>query len=131
MNLLDFVRRNEFLTKVFPNGLEESVYIGQIVFDVEGRLSIKIHTHQKPAVDVGKWGAWGKDFNVLVIELNGTGCDDINIVNWKKASYAKLNIVCEKGKKFISQQGDDWSVNIEFDDFIFQGFSNYIDGDKD
>ncbi|MGP1086003.1 hypothetical protein ACJ8LB_22210, partial [Serratia sp. CY58181] len=56
MNLLDFVRRNEFLKKVFPNGLEESVYIGQIVFDVEGRLSVKIHTHQKPAVDVSKWG---------------------------------------------------------------------------
>jgi hypothetical protein len=56
MNLFDFVRRNEFLTKVFPNGLEGSVYIGQIVFDVEGRLSVKIHTHQKPAVDVSKWG---------------------------------------------------------------------------
>jgi len=126
MNILDFVRRKEFLAKIYPGGLVDDVYLGQIMLDVQGRISLNIHTKQKPALDVAKWGVWGKDYDVVVIELNGSGCTDINISNWNLASYAKLNLLSKESGRYLHQKKDGWEISLNFDDFIFQKCSIYI-----
>ncbi|WP_261091890.1 immunity 50 family protein [Serratia quinivorans] len=128
MNLINFIRRNNFLLTLFPSGFTDPVFLGQINLDVQGRLSINIHTQQKPELEVGKWGVWGTDYDVIVINIKGTGCKDINIANWKSVSYEKLTILDLDGKRYIHQKGYDWEVKLEFDDFIFQDCSTYIDG---
>jgi len=128
MNLFNFIRRKEFLDKIYPEGIINDVYLGQIMLDVQGRLSLNIHIKQKPAIDVCKWGVWGKDYDVVVIELNGSGCSNINISNWNLASYDKLNVLNKEGKRYLYQKKDSWEVSLDFDDFIFQKCSVYIDG---
>ncbi|HAS6364006.1 TPA: hypothetical protein RQJ98_004298 [Vibrio vulnificus] len=59
MNFFSFIRRDEFIKKLFPQGLTDDVYLGQIKLDVEGRMSINVHTKQKPEIEVKKWGKWG------------------------------------------------------------------------
>lgn len=127
MNISEFIRRNEFLDKIFPGGLIGDVYIGQIKLDVEGRISLNIHTRQKPALDVNKWGRWGTDYNIIVVELHGSGCSDITIRNWKMASFGELHFIVQYGQKYLHQKGSDWEIFFDFDDFIFQRCSVYID----
>lgn len=127
MNLFSYVTRSEFIKKLFPNGLSEDVYLGQIILDVEGRISINIHTKQKPDIEVKKWGKWGVNYNVVVIGLSGVGCDDISINNWSVSGYSNLKIVEDNGSKYLSQSGEEWSLKIKFEDFIFQHCEVYID----
>lgn len=127
MNFFSFIRRDEFIKKLFPQGLTDDVYLGQIKLDVEGRLSINVHTKQKPEIEVKKWGKWGENYNVIVLVLNGTGCDNISIDNWSSFGYSKLNIIEDYDSRYISQSGENWKLKIKFDEFIFQHFEVYID----
>jgi len=127
VNISDFIRRSEFLDKIFPDGLDRDVHIGQINLDMEGRISLNLHTRQKPAVEVNKWGRWGTDYNIIVVELNGTGCSDIAIRNWKLASFGEIHFIIQDGQKVLHQKGGDWEINFDFDDFIFQRCSVYIE----
>ena len=62
MNIVDVVSENLFLKKLFPYGLHDEMLLGQIGFALEGRLSLNVLTRQRPAIEVEKWGAWGKDY---------------------------------------------------------------------
>lgn len=127
MNFFSFIRRDEFIKKLFPQGLIDDVYLGQIKLDVEGRMSINVHTKQKPEIEVKKWGKWGENYNVIVLVLNGTGCDNISIANWGSVGYSKLNIIEDHDSRYISQSGENWKLKIKFEDFIFQHCEVYID----
>ncbi|OXX48266.1 hypothetical protein B9J93_05105 [Vibrio sp. V17_P4S1T151] len=127
MNFFSFIRRDEFIKKLFPQGLIDDVYLGQIKLDVEGRMSINVHTKQKPEIEVKKWGKWGENYNVIVLVLNGTGCDNISIDNWASVGYSKLNIIEDHDSRYISQSGENWKLKIKFEDFIFQHCEVYID----
>lgn len=126
MQLLEIVRDKHFLARLFPYGLIDEVYLGQLSLDVTGRISLTIHTKQKPAIEIKKWGVWGEDYDVIAIELTGTGCGDIAIQNWKTVDYSLAVITEENGKRVLRQNGDDWSIYIEFEDFLLQGCSTYI-----
>jgi len=118
---------NVFLEKIFPNGLVDPVFIGQIGFDVDGRISLNIHTKQKPSIETEKWGVWGKNYNVIVIKLNGICKDSAIIKNWKKAEYAPLSIGNNGETLIISQMGQDWNIELECIALIFNGCSTYIE----
>ncbi|MBA0165418.1 hypothetical protein H0255_20005 [Pectobacterium versatile] len=127
MNLLDFVRRKEFLLTLFPDGLIDEVYIGQINLDVNGRVSINVHTRQKPVLEVKEWGVWGRDYNVIVIELNGSGCEGLSVNNWRSVGYQKLEFLEGDNNNYLYQKSMGWDLKIGFDDFIFQRCNVYID----
>ncbi|MFJ7888348.1 hypothetical protein ACIQYL_09690 [Lysinibacillus xylanilyticus] len=127
MDILELINTNVFLKRLFPNGLTEPVYIGQIGFDVEGRMSVNIHTKQKTAIEVSKWGNWGVDYNVIVIKLNGLCRDSASLKNWKNAGYEKLTIDKNIETFIISQQGSNWSIELECDALIFNECSIYTD----
>jgi L-alanine-DL-glutamate epimerase-like enolase superfamily enzyme len=66
------------------------LFIGQLGLNVAGMFSMNIHTRQKPAVEIAKWGMHGRNYDVIVIELLGSGARNINIENWINADYAFL-----------------------------------------
>jgi len=125
---------NVFLTKLFPDGLTDPVCLGQILFGLQGRfyLNLNIHIKQKPSIEVDKWGEWGKDYNVIVIRLNGT-CKDSAIKNWGNADYAPISIDTRGDTLVISQTGFDWSIELICccSGFILDGFEAYYDDEAE
>lgn len=127
MNIMEFIDRRFILEKIFPQGLVEEVYLGRIMLSGYGDISINIHTRQQPAIPVEKWGIWGTDYNVIALELDGAGCNDATIKNWSHADYSKLHVSERDGKHYLYQTGAGWSVELDFDSFIYQRCSRYID----
>lgn len=116
-----------FIEGLYPHGLGE-VLVGQFGLDI-GRFSINIHIYVEPAKKVPKWGVWGKDYNVLVLEFLGDGLTDIKIDNW--SGFGKAQLRCRKdGNKYgLYQKGVDWNFEVLFGMLSFQRSSTYIDGD--
>ena len=83
MNLIDAVSRNHFLKELYPDGLIEDMLIGYLGFDCDNRFSLNLHSKQRPAKEVIKWGCWGESYNVVVICLLGQWVKDIKISNWE------------------------------------------------
>lgn len=126
MNLIDVISRNHFLKEIFPEGLQASLLIGQIGFDLGNRFSLNIHTKQRPAKAIAKWGAWGKDYDTVVICMLGQLVGDIVISNWDQVDYAQL--ICEQigDRHLISTRNEGWEVQLSFGSLVFQECRTYI-----
>lgn len=126
---LECTGNNHFIDGLYPNGFGE-VLIGQFGLDL-GHFSINIHIFVEPAKKIPKWGVWGSDYNVLVLEFLGDGLSDIKIDNW--SGFKKAQLQCHKdGNKFgLCQKGADWNFEVLFGMLTFQRSSTYIDGDRD
>lgn len=82
MNIIDCITRNEFLKKLYPNGLPNKLIVGRVELFNEDRIYLHLEIDQKPDIDVAKWGAWNKDYNVVSIELICQFIESIDVVNW-------------------------------------------------
>jgi hypothetical protein len=124
MNIIESIDNNLFLKKIFPEGIGDAL-IGQFGLD-RGRFSVNIHTHAKPAKETHKWGIWGKNYNVIVIELLGEGLTQIEIQNWDK--FESMLIHCDKNEDdiTISSGRDDWAFKVCCKSLTFQKCSTYI-----
>jgi hypothetical protein len=124
MNIIDCIDNNTFLKSIFPAGIEEGL-IGQFGLD-QGRFSIKIHTKTKPAKLVAKWGVWGEDYDVIVIEMLGTGLMQIDIQNWDK--YEIASITCKKNEMELqlTYGANDWAFRLKCRGLAFQKCNTYI-----
>jgi hypothetical protein len=127
MNIIDCIDGNLHLKTLFPNGIVGDILLGQIGFDVDGRISLNIHTRQKPAIEVAKWGKWGEQFNVIVVRLLGRGGDHVAIRNWRKAEFKTYAIGKNEDTFLISQHGEDWDIELTFSSLLFQGYDVYTD----
>ncbi|MDH7461386.1 hypothetical protein QEG73_08845 [Chitinophagaceae bacterium 26-R-25] len=128
MDLIELVYSNIFLKRLFPAGISEPVFIGQINFDVGPRMSVHIHTKQRPAIEIDKWGKWGVDYDIVVIHLHGFCRGLACLKNWKNADYAPLIVTGNAETLTISQRGTNWSIELECESLIFNGCSTYING---
>lgn len=125
MNLLETISRNNFLKELYPEGLAEEVLIGHLGFDVGNRFSLNIHTKQRPAKDIAKWGVWGNDYDTVVICLLGQRVQDITISNWDRVGFADL--ICEtRGDcHSISSRGENWHIGLSYRSLVFQECRTY------
>lgn len=116
---------HQFVESLYPNGLGQ-VLIGQFGLD-QGRFNINLHVYTKPAKTVPKWGVWGENYNVLVLEFTGDGFVDIKIDNWN--GFRKAEVVCSKIKRgfHLYQVGSDWKFELVFGMLSFQRGSTYTD----
>ncbi|UOD32154.1 hypothetical protein INH39_11060 [Massilia violaceinigra] len=126
MNIFDFITTNLFLSNLFPQGLEGDVLLGQLSFSVKGQMALNIHTQQKPAIETAKWGTWGEDYNVIVLQLSGHGGRYLHMENWWHADFAPVNRIEENGIWMLTQRGDNWSIKMDLDDLILQRCSTYL-----
>lgn len=127
MNAIDMIYSNLFLKKLFPEGLPKLVYIGPFELSEAGRFSMSIHTRQKPAIEVAKWGVHGRDYDVIAINISGSGATHINIENWVNSGFAifdfSKNCQCIR----ITARETDWSFDVTVESLSFQGCSVYIE----
>jgi len=129
MNIINSIYNNIFLEKIFPDGLEPMVLIGNVHFDLNKKISLSIHTKQRPGVEVEKWGLWGKDYNVIVIEVYGIACDTTILRGWNDVNYGNISISQNADGFLLSHSGDLWDIKIQSQVFCFERCSTYIDGD--
>jgi hypothetical protein len=127
MNLLDAVYHRDFLDKIFPRGLTESFMIGQIEIDPFGMSSIKIHTQQRPAIEVKKWGVWGERYNTIVIVLSSSGVKELSVKDVSHASYAPSALSKVENNYRLTQYSSVWSVEMVFEYLTFDRCEVYMD----
>lgn len=127
MNIINLIHNNHFLKKIFPDGLSNFVYIGQFGLDDAGGFSMNIHTRQKPALEIVKWGVHGRNYDVVVIKLLGSGAKNINIENWINAEFAFFDFSKEGDNIRISASEVDWAFNVTVGSLGFQSCSTYIE----
>ena len=128
MNIVEMIYNNTFLKELFPEGLESAVLIGQISFDLNKKISLNIHTKQKPMKEIKKWGLWGKDYDVVVIEIYGIACNTTTLNNWDNVAYGVLSISEDSDKFILSHSGDSWDIKIQSQVFCFERCHTYLDG---
>lgn len=124
MGIIDYIDNNKHLKTLFPHGVEE-VLVGQFGLD-QGRFSLNLHVYTKPAQETPKWGIWGRDYDVIVIQLLGVGLGEINIRNWDNFKSGVLT--CEKrdGTLFLSYDVDECAFKISCRGLALQKCSTYI-----
>lgn len=127
MNIIDLIHRNLFLKKIFPDGLSTDVYIGPFELREAGGFSMSIHTRQKPAIPIAKWGEHGSNYDVITIQLSGNGATRVNIDNWENAKFALFIFTQEDESIHITANEADWTFDIVVETLIFQGCSTYIE----
>lgn len=126
MNVIDAISRDHFLKELFPDGLTEEVLFGHLGFDLGDRFSLNIHTKQRPAKEISKWGQWGSEYDVVVICLLGRRATNIKISNWEHASFAKLECFSTGETFTIDLHKDDWELGFSFRSLVFQECRTYM-----
>jgi len=120
MNLVELVD-NKFLKAIYPNGINGHILIGQISLDIADQVLLSIHVSQSPNKEVAKWGEWGKDYNVIVINVLAQFISKVEIINWQDVNHSLLEIVLkENGVYSISSRGSNWNITIDFKSLTFQ-----------
>ena len=129
MNILNVIDNNLFLKKLYPNGLF-NFYIGRIELSTFNRLTIVFHLREKPAINIVKWGEWGKEYNIITTELIGSDIKKIQINNWQNNNQDVCN--CKITKiigDYISLifSGRDWSVEFILKSLLLQRNTIYLE----
>lgn len=125
MNIIDAISRNHFLKDIYPTGLTEGVMIGHVGFDLDDRFSLNIHTKQRPAKEIPKWGQWGEDYNVVVICLLGVQIRNIEISHWDRTSFSPMHCTAA-GKNYTISIGElEWKISLTFSSLVFQECHTY------
>lgn len=127
MNIIDCIARNKFLKDLFPDGLQGDILIGHFGIDIGDRFSLVLHTKQRPNKEIVKWGVWGKDYDVITINLLGTGVDAVEIINWRGMKFGQVKCELIAQKVHLSSEGCYWRFAISYESVIFQGCNVYID----
>lgn len=127
MNIIEIIERNQFLKTLFPDGLTTKIVLGKLELRMDDRITLNIYTQQKPAKENHKWGVWGKDYNTIVIQIDGFYLKNIEVNNWQNAKPCMPETTIVEDIKKIIFKGDDWFVNIEVTSLIFQSCNTYED----
>ena len=127
MNVIDLIHRNFFLKKIFPDGLSEFVYIGPFGLSEAGGFSMSIHTRQKPAMEIAKWGAHGRDYDVIMINLLGSWATNINIENWVNSEFAVFDFSQSGENIHVSAREASWAFDVTVGTLIFQSCITYVE----
>lgn len=124
MDVIDCIDNNLFLKKIFPEGIKNFL-IGQFSLD-QGQFTLKIHTRLKPAVETAKWGSWGKNYDVIVLEMIGVGIREVEINNWNGFDFAEATCSRQGNNLLIELSGIDWSFTLSCLALTYQRGSTYI-----
>jgi hypothetical protein len=133
-NIIDITNKNEFLKKIYPNGLSD-IKLGRINLYFENKIEFSIYTNQKPAFSPDKWGVFGKNYTTVVLFFSGHFLKNIQIHNWQNNKLENCDVeIIEKNENLEQKKvycikiiGKDWNVLLELEDIIFQSSSVYID----
>ena len=129
MNILDFVDNSTFLKKLYPKGLLR-FYIGSIALS-QNRITLVLHEETAPAIQVEKWGVWGKDYSIITFEFIGLPLHKATIDNWQnnREDVEFISTIFVKDDLLhIQFKGVDWEVEVVLSSLVFQRNSTYLKG---
>ncbi|WP_317643517.1 hypothetical protein [Bombiscardovia apis] len=127
MKFIDYITRNDFLKKLYPNDLPNKLVIGRIELLDTDKIYLCVKTTQKPFIDIAKWGCWGKDYNAVSIELIGQFIKDVNISNWTGSkSLFDFSFSAENNIININFINNDVEVNFLLGGVVFQSCSVFL-----
>jgi hypothetical protein len=129
LNIIDVINKSEFfLKKVFPTGIT-NVQLGRIDLTFQNKIEIYIYTNQEPAFSPEKWGKWGVNYTTIVIRLSGHFLKNVQINNWQNNKLEDCIIKTKKDSNIIDLSffGQEWKVQIELENLIYQESTVYID----
>ncbi|MCT2385939.1 immunity 50 family protein [Erwinia pyrifoliae] len=126
MNIVELME-NKFIHSLYPHGIKGNVLIGQLSLDIADQVMLSVHTSQTPDKVVAKWGVWGKDYNVIVINVLAQFISKVEINNWQSIKPSPLVIdIKESGIYSLTSKGIDWDITIDFKSLTFQRCDVYI-----
>lgn len=128
MNLLEVTERNFFLKQLFPEGVEE-FFIGQVELTCFDRITMTLHTFKQPKIGVKKWGEWGRDYNIITLDMLFTNVNKFSIQNWQNNRMDIAIVSIEKNlenKLVLIFEGNQWKLEIEAGVLTYQSSSVYI-----
>lgn len=130
--LINYIQRNYFLKNLFSEGLNSQLFLGKLELRIDDRVYLNIHTKQKPENEIQKWGVWGVNYNVIVIELLGQFLKDVEVKNWQNISTSECELVVGIEDEIISLQfkGEKWKIKLKLGSLIFQRCSTYLDSEE-
>jgi hypothetical protein len=103
-------------------------FIGQLNLSIDDRVGFVLHSKDKPNIEIPKWGQWGKDYNIITLEIIGQFIKKINVNNWQNNQCEPSSCEISKGNNSytIIFKGNNWNVEIELRSLTFQRSSTYI-----
>ena len=126
MKLTEIIN-NEFINRMYPDGDLGVTHLGQLFLDID-KITIGLHIQKEPKIKVKKWGAWGKDYNMIVIEVTCSLIQRLNIENW--SSFDVCSVSCSYDENNMTYglklTSNDWNVSIRTKAISFQKCSVYI-----
>lgn len=129
MNVLNIIERNFFLKELYPNGLS-NFYMGRIELTAFDKLTLVLHFRERPAIEVAKWGRWGKDYNIITAELTGCMIKSIEITDWQNNQQELCECEVELTTDdyiLLTFRGTDWKVVIELKSLLLQRNTVYME----
>ena len=128
MNIIDITRNNSFIKEMYPDGLKD-FFIGNVSLGIENSITINLHSKTKPLIKIDKWGKWGDDYNIVVIELSAFLTKKCDIINWQCIDKVPYSIIITRVKDknhLIEITNNELKIIIETDTFLFQKCETYI-----
>ena len=122
-----FIKSHEFLGKIFPNGMEkEKVAVGDVKLRNSGSALFSIHICSKPEIDIKKWGVWGEDYNVVVVDLVLSDIISLDVKNWGGVIWSDIEESSfQVNKKYTCFEKKNFSLKVYYEHIIFQSCRVY------
>ncbi|MGG5506994.1 MULTISPECIES: hypothetical protein [unclassified Myroides] len=129
MNILDIATHNSFIKKLYPTGL--SCFSVRSLALSQDRVTLVLHEETAPAIQVEKWGVWGKDYSIITFEFIGLPLHKATIDNWQNNREDVefiSTILVQDDLLHIQFKGVDWEVEVVLSSLVFQRNSTYLKG---
>jgi hypothetical protein len=132
MSLIDLIGQNAFLRKLYPEGIQE-LSINGLSTDFS-RIYINIRTQEQPAIFIGKYGEWGKDYDTMEFKLIGNFVSFVQVSNWN----ISFNDVCDYEASIKDEEiylnffrDQEWKVELKMKTLTFQSIHTYLKEEED
>ena len=128
MNILDLIRNNQFLKKMYPQGISD-FFVGNIVLGIDNSITIALHTKEKPSIEIAKWGKWDVNYNIVVVEFSSFLPKNISITNWESIDKSPHKLIISEvttNNYEVTITNSTMKIIIETDKFLFQKCETYI-----
>lgn len=133
MDLLSHIG-NRFVSNLYTSSQLEKCKLGFISLDSSDHLTLSLHISERPKVAVEKWGAWGSEFNTVVIKTICQGIIRLNFIEVTDLKGLRLDKYEARGGanciRFLGQD-DSQAMEIEYQVLTFQSCSVHFDTSKD
>jgi len=119
VDFLGIVQNNNFLNKLFPEGLSEKIGLIRLNIGPDNKASFCLEVTKKPSIEVKKWGEWGKDYNVILLYFYGE-ISDIMVDRFGLFRGCNLKVSGSDGLYTTIFYGENVHVEIEFKDIFYE-----------